>query len=192
MECNDQDPTSNKFYTLHTSKKIHDRSDISLRSSHSGHVRSGSYDNIPTPGPQVRPFLNFNPILRKRTDFSFQAAQFPSEPPSSYETISFPGRRSAETEPSLQSVGLVAEACRDYERREPVNRAAEPRQSVTRQNSGGSLGGHNTRLPPPYQSPPGPPPPYQPPPPSATTSPQRQINKQPSPQVILRLLYMNN
>ena len=30
------------------------RSDISLRSSHSGHVRSGSYDNIPTPGPQVK------------------------------------------------------------------------------------------------------------------------------------------
>ena len=86
-------------------------------------------------------------------------------------------------------MGLVAEACRDYERREPVNRAPEPRQSVTRQNSGGSLGGH-ARLPPPYQSPPGPPPPYQPPPLNATTSPQRQVNKQPSPQVILGLLHV--
>ena len=117
------------------------------------------------------------------TFHSFQAPQFSPDPPGSYEAISFPGRRSAETEPGLQSVGLVAEACRDYERREPVNnRAGEPRQSVTRQNSSGSLGGP-ARLPPPYQSPPGPPPPYQPPPLNATTSPQRQGSKQPSPQV---------
>ena len=37
-----------------TSMILNLRSDISLRSSHSGHVRSGSYDNIPTPGPQVK------------------------------------------------------------------------------------------------------------------------------------------
>ena len=184
----------NQYCTLHTSKKTYLRSDISLRSSHSGHVRSGSYDNIPTPGPQVSHSSQRTSYSATELINSFQAAQFPSDPPGSYEAISFPGRRSAETEPSLQSVGLVAEACRDYERREPrgpepVNRAAEPRQSVTRQNSGGSLGGH-ARLPPPYQSPPGPPPPYQPPPMTATTSPQRQVNKQPSPQVLLGLLHV--
>ena len=40
-----------------TSMILNPRSDISLRSSHSGHVRSGSYDNIPTPGPQVKTIL---------------------------------------------------------------------------------------------------------------------------------------
>ena len=170
------------FHHLLSSKCIvlNLRSDISLRSSHSGHVRSGSYDNIPTPGPQVKTILLQTCLS---TFPSSQAPQFSPDPPGSYEAISFPGRRSAETEPGLQSVGLVAEACRDYERREPVNnRAGEPRQSVTRQNSSGSLGGP-ARLPPPYQSPPGPPPPYQPPPLNATTSPQRQGSKQPSPQV---------
>ena len=45
-----------EFHHLLSSKGIvlNLRSDISLRSSHSGHVRSGSYDNIPTPGPQVK------------------------------------------------------------------------------------------------------------------------------------------
>jgi len=138
------------------------KSDISLRSSNSGHIRSGSYDNIPTP------------VLQ---------GQYSPDPPNSYEAITFPGRRSTETEPGLQSVGLVAEACRDYERREPRDpRAQEARPQVTRQNSGSSIGGHG-RLPPPYQSPPGPPPPYQPPPLSAATSPQRQIpSKHTSPQ----------
>ena len=48
---------------------------------------------------------------------------------------------------ALQSVGLVAEACRDQERA-----ASQPKRVLTKQNSGG-----NIRAPPPYQGPPGPP-----------------------------------
>ena len=56
---------------------------------------------------------------------------------------------------ALQSVGLVAEACRDQERA-----ASQPKRVLTKQNSGG-----NIRAPPPYQGPPGPPSPSPPAPP---------------------------
>ena len=136
------------------------KSDASLRSSHSGHIRSGSYDNIPTPGPQAPP-----------------PQQFP-DPSGSYEAIAF-------QQPGLQSVGLVAEACRDYQSRASAEPRIPPepqtRAPLSKQNSGSSIGGH-ARMPPPYQSPPGPPPPYQPPPLSAP-SPQRLQGKHTSPQV---------
>ena len=101
----------------------------SLRSQ--GHVRSGSYDNINT-----------------------TQAIFTLDPnPTAYEIINFQQRGSSVSKSSssqLQSVGLVAEACRDYERS-----SSQPKQILTKQNSGG-----NIRAPPPYQNPPGPPPPH--------------------------------
>ena len=70
-ECSDR---TFEFNHLSSSKCIvlSLRSDISLRSSHSGHVRSGSYDNIPTPGPQVKTIsmqtyaFQYSPHLRLR------------------------------------------------------------------------------------------------------------------------------
>ena len=111
-----------------------------------GHVRSGSYDNIPGPGPSL----------------NTTQAIFTLDPnPTAYEIINFsgPGRGSLAPGPgpghSLQSVGLVAEAQRDSR-----ERSLQPKQVLTKQNSAG-----NIRAPPPYQAPPGPPgPPYQSPP----------------------------
>ena len=117
----------------------------SLRSQSGSNIRSGSYDNIPGPG------LNTTQAI------------FTLEPnPTAYEIINFqaPGPvRGSDTRrvsPGLQSVGLVAEACRDQERA-----SSQPKRSLTKQNSGGNI----RAPPPPYQAPPGPPgPPYQSPP----------------------------
>ena len=124
----------------------------SLRSQSGTNIRSGSYDNIPGPG------LNTTQAI------------FTLEPnPTAYEIINFqqPGPvRGADTRKmspgvqgpghALQSVGLVAEACRDHERA-----SSQPKRVLTKQNSGGNI----RAPPPPYQAPPGPPgPPYQSPP----------------------------
>ena len=53
------------------------RSDISLRSSHSGHVRSGSYDNIPTPGPQVKTISLQTYAIQQSTCFRLRSSLLP-------------------------------------------------------------------------------------------------------------------
>jgi len=104
------------------------------------HIRSGSYDNIPTPGG-----LN-----------SLDPSSGPSSSDNSgYEVVSFgtasaPGSKKNSLDKSqpqcgLQSVGLVAEACRDYERH------GVQKPTLAKQNSGSNL-----RAPPPYQAPPPP------------------------------------
>eukprot|EP00092_Neocalanus_flemingeri_P025315 GFUD01027450.1.p1 GENE.GFUD01027450.1~~GFUD01027450.1.p1 ORF type:complete len:1384 (+),score=386.42 GFUD01027450.1:293-4153(+) len=119
------------------------KSDASSRSQ-SGHIRSGSYDNIPTPGPQNSAVFTLDP-----NPTGYEMVNF-HQKMGNEKKNSFDGSKS-ESQSTLQSVGLVAEACRDYER-------AQPKQVLTKQNSGGNL-----RMPPPYQAPPGPPPPYIPP-----------------------------
>lgn len=122
------------------------KSDASSRSQ-SGHIRSGSYDNIPTPGPQNAAIFTLDPNPN-----GYEMVNF-NQKMGNDKKNSFDGSIS-ESQSTLQSVGLVAEACRDYER-------AQPKQVLTKQNSGGNL-----RMPPPYQAPPGPPgppPPYIPP-----------------------------
>ena len=110
------------------------KSDSGSLRSQSGHIRSGSYDNIPGPNTTQAIFtLDPNPTAYEI--INFQAAQ--------------PVRGSSDRkqyQQDLQSVGLVAEACRDYER------SSQPKQVLTKQNSGS-----NIRAPPPYQNPPGPP-----------------------------------
>ena len=146
------------------------KSDASSRSQ-SGHIRSGSYDNIPTLGPQSMAVLEQNPSGYEMVNFNQKIGNDKKN--------SFDGSIS-ESQSTLQSVGLVAEACRDYER-------TQPKQVLTKQNSGGNL-----RMPPPYQAPPGPPgppPPYIPPkgttqpqyPPQPGMSPQRQHTSPPHP-----------
>ena len=112
----------------------------SLRAT-SGHIRSGSYDNIPLQGPNTT------------------QAIFTLDPnPTAYEIINFsPSRgdrkQSSESQSSgLQSVGLVAEALREHERTSQSQPSAH--QILSKQNSAGNL-----RSPPPYQAPPGPGPP---------------------------------
>ena len=119
------------------------KSDSGSNRSGSGHIRSGSYDNIPAPGPNT------------------SQAIFTLDPnPTAYEIINFsPSRgdgrkQSSESQNSgLQSVGLVAEALREHERssQPPVHH-----QILSKQNSLGNL----RAPPPPYQAPPGPPPAY--------------------------------
>jgi len=148
----------------HSNTKLDNRqlrkSDASSRSQ-SGHIRSGSYDNIPTPGPQNSAIftLDANPTGYEMVNFSQKM--------SNEKKNAFDGSIS-ESQTTLQSVGLVQEACRDYER-------TQPKQVLTKQNSGGNL-----RMPPPYQAPPGPPgppPPYIPP----KGPPQPQFTSQPGP-----------
>jgi len=137
------------------------KSDASSRSQ-SGHIRSGSYDNIPTLGPQSMAVLEQNPSGYEMVNFNQKIGNDKKN--------SFDGSIS-ESQSTLQSVGLVAEACRDYER-------TQPKQVLTKQNSGGNL-----RMPPPYQAPPGPPgppPPYIPP--KGTTQPQYTSQPSMSPQ----------
>ena len=115
------------------------KSDSGSTRSGSGHIRSGSYDNIPTPGPNT------------------SQAIFTLDPnPTAYEIINFsPSRgdgrkQSSESQTSgLQSVGLVAEALREHER------SSQPgsHPMLSKQNSLGNL----RAPPPPYQAPPGPP-----------------------------------
>lgn len=118
------------------------KSDSGSVRSVSGHIRSGSYDNIPVPGPNT------------------SQAIFTLDPnPTAYEIINFsPSRgdnrkQSSESQSSgLQSVGLVAEALREHERISQSQPSAH--QILSKQNSAGNLRG-----PPPYQNPPGPGPP---------------------------------
>jgi len=139
------------------------KSDASSRSQ-SGHIRSGSYDNIPTPGPQNAAVLDQNPSGYEMVNFNQKMGNDKKN--------SFDGSMS-ESQSTLQSVGLVAEACRDYER-------TQPKQVLTKQNSGGNL-----RMPPPYQAPPGPPGPPGPPPPyippKGPAQPQYTAQPGPSP-----------
>ena len=115
------------------------KSDSGSTRSGSVHIRSGSYDNIPTPGPNT------------------SQAIFTLDPnPTAYEIINFSPSRgdsrkiSAESQTSgLQSVGLVAEALREHERSSQPG----PHPVLSKQNSLGNL----RAPPPPYQAPPGPP-----------------------------------
>merc|ERR1719219_2880390 len=118
------------------------KSDSGSNRSGSGHIRSGSYDNIPAPGPNT------------------SQAIFTLDPnPTAYEIINFsPSRgdgrkQSSESQNSgLQSVGLVAEALREHERSsQPPGHSQH--QMLSKQNSLGNL----RAPPPPYQAPPGPP-----------------------------------
>ena len=108
----------------------------SLRSGAGSNVRSGSYDNIPGPGlntTQAIFTLEPNPTAYEIINFS----QPPQQP-----------RVTSAASSGLASVGLVAEAHRDYSSQD---RASQPKQVLTKQNSGGAM-----RAPPPYQNPPGP------------------------------------
>ena len=100
-------------------------------------MRSGSYDNINT--TQAIFTLDPNPT-------AYEIINFQQTGPQQQRGSSVSKSSSSQ----LQSVGLVAEACRDYERS-----SSQPKQILTKQNSGG-----NIRAPPPYQNPPGPPPPH--------------------------------
>ena len=141
-------PTETPIYVNMTSRSSEQKqmrkSDSGSTRSGSGHIRSGSYDNIPTPGPNT------------------SQAIFTLDPnPTAYEIINFsPSRgdgrkQSSESQNSgLQSVGLVTEALREHER------SSQPgpnhHQILSKQNSLGNL----RAPPPPYQAPPGPPPAY--------------------------------
>jgi len=140
------------------------------------HIRSGSYDNIPTPGgpnsgePTSGPPSSDNsgyevvsfglssaPGSKKNSLDKSQSNLLPTTLPnlqhpthpnlqhSSHPNLQPPTLPNLQPPGGLQSVGLVAEACRDYERhgiQKPV---------LSKQNSGSNLRG-----PPPYQAPPPP------------------------------------
>lgn len=130
------------YVNMTASQKQSRKSDTGSTRSASGHIRSGSYDNIPTPGPNT------------------SQAIFTLDPnPTAYEIINFSPNRgdhrkqSSESQTSgLQSVGLVAEALREHER---SSQSQPTQQILSKQNSAGSL----RAPPPPYQNPPGPGPP---------------------------------
>ena len=125
----------------------------SLRSQSGSNIRSGSYDNIPGPNTSQAIFaLEPNPTAYEIINFQQPGPVRGSDTRKMSPAVQGPGH-------ALQSVGLVAEACRDHEQQQRAS--SQPKRVLTKQNSGGNI----RAPPPPYQAPPGPPgPPYQSPP----------------------------